>query len=454
MNVGGEQLEQVFQYIDLQLDRWVAELAEWLRIPSVGHNDEAMTRARAWIMARLARAEISSQALESEQSHPLVVAHLDGASDKTLLFFNHYDVANYTHDVRDYATEFLGDVRDGKIFGRGAADDKGCLFSRVAAVEALTAVLGQVPVGVTFLMQGKRHANDPGLAGFVDRNKALLKADAVIWESGAKDAEDRPVMSLGAKGYLYVDVTVRRANHDFPSRDCIFPNAAWDLTWALSSLKDRQERVLIDGFYDDIVPLSAGDKVLLQELAGDIGEDRLAALGADDFLLGLRGAELAKQQYLTPSCTICGLTSGFSGPGQKLLAPAQASAKLEFRLVPNQRPDDILAKLRKHFAKQGFDYVRVEQVAETTPYRTQPEHPIVQTALKASKRVYDKPLVIRPLSSGMSPKYVFNPLATIGLGVEYAGSRMEMSDEHIRIEDFRQGIKMIAALLMEYGAEP
>lgn len=445
------RLERVDAYVAQHQQRWLAELAEFCRFPSVAEHPGAMHAAAGWLVRRLEAAGLRARLLPNAGGFPTVFAERSGRSPKTLLFFNHYDIAAYTNPLVVDGDTLPASVRDGRIYTRGVADDKGCCFSRIAAVEAVLGTHEDLPVGVKFLIFGKRKPNDEVLDDVLTRYPEETSSDGVIWETGAKDDQDRPTASLGAKGYVYLDLRVRVLRAPQPSRFSILPNPAWDLIWALGTLKDRHERVLVDGFYDDVMAPSAEDLAAVGEFGSSLGAEMLARTGAREFVLGTTGAGAARHWLFEPSCTICGITSGHAGEGERLVIPDTASAKVEFRLVAHQRPEDVVRKVRAYLDRHAFAHIEMDVLSSTAPYRTPMSDPLVLAAQRAARRVYRQELIIRPTSIGMSPKYKFAPRPTVGLGVEYAGSQLEESGEHIRIADWLEGTKMIAAVLEEYA---
>ena len=442
------------KFVDAHLPRFLDELLDYCRIPSWGGNDAGMERGAEWLRVKLAALGFTVEVVPREGSHPVVWARLARPGRPKVLFFNHYDIASYTAGVAaDPTAELAPRVRDGSVWGRGAADDKGTGLSRVHAVEALLAA-GALDCDVTFLIEGKLRVGDPTLPPFVDSHVKPLAPDLVIWETGPKDELERPTMSLGAKGYLYLELTAQGASRPLFSRLNVFSNPAWDLAWALAGLKDRNERVLIDGFYDAVRPLNATEEHMLDELVTP-DQDRMPAdYGLPAFLLGETGREVMRRLYATPSLAICGLEAGVMGPGVRLAVPQVARAKIELRLVADQDPFVVLELVRTHFAKVGFADLGIEVLGHSTPYRSPLEDPYVQAVQRASKRVYGREMVAKPNSTGMSQKYLFAPAPTVGIGVEYWGSRMEAPDEHIRVADYREGVLQIAASLEEVATVP
>ncbi|MGQ0550873.1 MAG: M20/M25/M40 family metallo-hydrolase [Armatimonadota bacterium] len=446
------KLDAASAYIRGGMDRWVAELTEFCRFPSVAAYPDAMHGAANWLVRRLGAAGLAARLLPTPGGFPTVYAERRGRSKGTVLFFNHYDIAAYTNPLSVEGRELPVEVRNGKIYNRGVADDKGCCFSRIVAAEAVLRTREELPVGVKFLIFGKQKPNDEALDHVLTTHPDLAACDAVIWETGAKDDRDRPTASLGAKGYVYLELWARGARTPQPSRFNILPNPAWDLIWALGSLKDRAERILIGGFYDDVMPPAPEDLAAVDEFGESVGEGMLKRAGLNSFVLGKTGSAAARHWFFEPSCTISGITAGNPAAGERLVIPAEATAHVEIRLVAHQRPDDIARKVRAHLDHCGFGHVEMTVRSQTAPYRTPQSDPLVHAVQRASQRVYGRPLVIRPTSIGMSPKYRFAPRPTVGLGVEYAGSQLEEPDEHIRVQDWEEGARMIVAVLDEYAA--
>ncbi|GAJ23298.1 unnamed protein product, partial [marine sediment metagenome] len=218
----------------------------------------------------------------------------------------------------------------------------------------------------------------PNVAAFVESNRQLLEADACIWECGGVNWRNEPVVSLGLKGILYVQLEVRGASQDVhSSMATVVPNPAWRLVWALSSLKDLEETIHIDGFYDKVLPPNQQEIDAINAMPLDEEETR-QSLGLERFVKGVAGFDYKSRHILEPTCNICGLDSGYTGPGSKTVLPCLARAKLDFRLAPNQRPDDVLAKLRRHLDSHGFSDITIaSQIEGENPARTPLDAPFV-----------------------------------------------------------------------------
>ncbi len=359
-------LAAVDAYVDANLDRFLAEVSDLCRI---GSDAEAMTAARAWLESAFERIGATPRSIEWSGAHPYVFASI-GEGARSVLFFNHYDVADYTNPVREVPGErrpFSGTIEGDRLYARGSADDKGTLLARMHAVEALRAA-GSLPVTVRFLVEGKTGVSNRALESFVERNHPMLVSDCCLWEAGAKDERERQTISLGHKGNLYVDLAVHGTDRVWPSRYTLFPNPAWTLVWALASLKDEAERVRVPGFYERVRAVSAVEqRDVYAHLADDTDRLRERA-GLTGFVAGVHGQDALRRLYSEPSLAICGVEGGASGEGQKLVLPREARAKIEFRLVPDQDPDEVLTALRAHLDREGFGEVEVLVQGKCPPY--------------------------------------------------------------------------------------
>jgi acetylornithine deacetylase/succinyl-diaminopimelate desuccinylase-like protein len=447
-------LGRVEDYIDTNLDRFILELQQLCRIPSIGGDLEGMAQAERWLVEKYSRMGMRVRSLDVPDAHPFVLGEEPGPA-RSALFWNHYDIANFTNPVvypEDPSERgpFSGDIEDGKLYARGSTDDKGTLLARVHALEAWKAVTGQSPVGVKFLTVGKRTVAGPNWAQFLETYHSLLAADCCIWEAGAKDEQDRQVITLGHKGYLYVELTVRGTARVWPSRYTIFPNPAWKLTWALSRLKGPDERVLIPGFYDAVRSISDVSRAEIYDRLADDIDVLLVEAGLPSAVLGVSGHAAQVRFYTEPTLTICGLYAGLPGDGMDLVLPRDARAKLEFRLVPDQDPLQVLEALKAYLAELGYDDFEMRVLGQSAPYAVEPNTWLPRLVMRAAERAYPDGAVFAPMAIGFGDRHLFyrwlrTPI--VGFAVGYAGYKIETNEEHIRIEDYRQQVKWVARIL-------
>ncbi|MCD6401349.1 MAG: M20/M25/M40 family metallo-hydrolase, partial [Anaerolineales bacterium] len=387
---------------------------------------------------------------------PVVVAERKGKQNKTLLFYNHYDVQPPDPlDLWD-SPPFEPAIRDGKMYARGVSDDKGHFVSRLFAIDAILAKEKELPCNIKFVVEGEEEVGSVHLPEFVRNHTDLLQADACIWEFGGVDHEDTPMQYLGMRGICYVELSVETAKIDSHSGlgGSIFPNSAWRLVWMLNTLKDENERIKIPGFYDPIQPPSERDWELMRALP-DVADEYKSRYGIDHFLQGLKGgAELRIAEVFQPTCTICGLNSGYQGKGSKTVLPAHASAKVDFRLVPNQTPEKVLEQLRAHLDNQGFSDVKIKDLGGEPPARTNLDDPFVKIVVDEALPVYGKPMSIVPMVGGSGPNYCFIhdlhlPVVTAGLG--YPGSRVHAPNENIRIDLYLKAAQHIVRIINAFS---
>jgi acetylornithine deacetylase/succinyl-diaminopimelate desuccinylase-like protein len=449
--------ESIDQYISDNLDRNIEELGRLVAVPGISGEPEALESC-ARLTAELLRERGLAARLEPTAGAPVVLGRAGGKSDRVLLFYLHYDVQPADPLELWESPPFALTRRGDRLYGRGAADDKGHLVARLAAIDAVRHALGGLPCGIKLLVEGEEESGSPNLEPFIRANKEQLAADACIWESGGVDVQGAPMQVLGMRGICYVELSVETASQDAHSglAGSVLPNAAWRLAWALNTLKDRDERILIAGFYDNVRPPTGYDLELLGRLA-DSRPSLQQTYGVQAFLGSPESvAGFHRQAVFQPTCTICGLTAGAQGKANKTIVPARASAKVDFRLVPDQIPADILDKLRAHLDAQGFADVRIAYRGSTRPARTDPQHPFVRLAAETAEEVYGRPPAIMPLIGGSGPNYLFIhdlglPVASAGIG--YSGSQIHAPNEHIRLEDFIQGIRHTAYLIEAFGRQ-
>jgi acetylornithine deacetylase/succinyl-diaminopimelate desuccinylase-like protein len=439
------------KYIDTHLEDSIAELARLCAQPSVSAQGLGITEC-AELVASLLRRRGFTVEIIGTNGNPVVYAEAEGASDKTLLFYNHYDVQPPEPLELWDSPPWQLTRRDGKLYARGVGDDKGHIECRLSALDAVKAVTGSYPCRIKFVIEGEEETSSVNLESFVVNHAEKLKADACVWEFGGVSHEGKPEQYLGLRGICYVELSVQTASQDAHSGlgGSIFANAAWRLVWALNTLKDQSEHIRIPGFYEGIKPPSARDMELLAALPDD-SEDIKRRYGLKGFLKGLLGGvELRREAVFVPTCTICGLTSGYQGPGSKTVLPARASAKVDFRLVPGQDPLDILAKLRKHLDAEGFSDVEVNYLGGERPGRTDPDDPFVKLTIEAAREAYGADVVIVPMVGGSGPNHVFLDtlkVPIVSAGVGYPGGQAHAPNENIVIDNFLTGTKHTARII-------
>lgn len=442
-------------FLETHMDASIAELSKLVAQPSVGAQNLGINECAELVAEMLNQRGFSPEVMPTGGA-PVVFGERKGRSGKTLLFYCHYDVQPPEPLELWETPPFTPTLRDGKLFGRGVSDDKGHLVSRLFAVDALLSTLSELPCTIKFIIEGEEETSSVHLHEYIRNNLGRLKADGCIWEFGGVDHTETPVQYLGLRGICYVELSVETASIDVHSGTggSIFPNAAWRLVWALASLKDPDERIRLPGFYDKVRKPSARDTELMAALP-ETSDVYKKQYGIKEFIKGLTsGVDLRVEEVFTPTCTICGLTSGYQGRGSKTVQPAKASAKVDFRLVPEQNPAEVVEQLRRHLNTAGFSDIKVDLLGGETPARTDPDNPFVKLVCDTALDVYGKPMRILPMGGGSGPNAPFIndlglPVATAGLG--HPDGRGHAPNENIRLDLYLKHAMHMVRLMVEFG---
>jgi len=449
------QLDRIYEYIDVNSQRFIDDLARLVRQPSVSARKEGLQECAEIVEEMMKEVGISTRVIPEEKGNPVVYGEIRSkSSKKTLLFYDHYDVQPPDPLEEWICDPFSGKVRGGKIYGRGAADNKGNIVSRLKAIQAFLKTVGSVPVNIKFVIEGEEEIGSPHLAPVIETNKDLFSADAAIWEFGGTDREGRPCVYLGLKGVLSVELRAKAASRDVHSANApLIPNPAWQLVWALNSLKDKRDKILIKGFYDRVEPPTAEEARLLEEIPLEEEEEK-KALGLREFLHNVSGPEAVTALLHHPTCTINGFLSGYTGTGSKTVLPSKAMVKLDFRLVPHQMPDEIFDRLVKHLKSHGFGAIEVIKHGSTEPTKTPPSDSFVQTVVRTAERVYEKKAVVYPTSAGSGPMHLFRNwlgFPVVSVGCAHAESREHAPNENITVDGFVKGTKFMATIIHDFS---
>lgn len=446
-------------YLDRQdvRETYLEELIDFLRFPTVSARKDMpiMEHAADWLMKRLEGLGAETRLLDSP-GMPVVYAEIKGDSDRTILFYNHYDVQPPEPLDKWTSDPFDPSIRGGRLFARGSDDNKGALMSRIHAVEAILKERGTLPVTVKFLIEGEEESGSPSLPIVVDRHRDLLQADACIWENARRDDAGNPTMTLGNKGMYSFELRAQTASADSHSGKAnLYPNAIWRLVSALASMRSPEGKVLVEGFYESVTPLSASDEEICRNTPAN-GAAQASKLGLTTLVPGNDDYSVNRALFFTPSLNIQGIEGGYTGPGHKTVNPSTALARLECRLVKGQDPDDVAAMIASHLSRNGYDDIEiVSKKAGAWPCYTPTDHPFVKIVQRAGGEVYDKPMVILPSSPGTGPRFVFKhapDMPIVALGVGHADSRAHAPDENIAVEDQFFTTKHVARVIELFSA--
>jgi acetylornithine deacetylase/succinyl-diaminopimelate desuccinylase-like protein len=447
-------MDALKSYIHEHFNTYVEDLKRAIRQPSVAASGEGISEC-AELMATLFRdagAEVSL--IRAKGAAPLLLAEFPGRSDRTLLFYNHYDVQP-PDPLNEWTTPpFEPAVRDGKIYGRGTADNKGNIVSRLSAVKTLKAVRGGLPSRVKFLIEGEEEIGSVHFTDYVEEHKDALRCDACIWESGGRDLKERIDVAAGVKGICYLDLSLEATSRDLHSSvGAIVEGAGTRMVWALASLKDPVTgRIRVRGFYDRVRKPTPEEEEVVRSLPFD-EEERKRHFGVKSFIGGKTGYEAEYDLFFMPTCTVCGISTGYTGPGSKTVLPRRAGAKVDFRMVPDQDPEEIVELVRRHFAENGFSDITATLLGGERAYRSPLNNPFIQMVGRMAGEATGREVVLAPTSAGTGPMY---PVGTtlnvpiVSAGTSYWDSRGHAPNENIRLADYEETIYLMARVMEEF----
>lgn len=448
-------IEAVDRYIKNNLNTSVEELSRLCAQPSVAAQNLGIKEC-AQLVADLLKARGFEVQMMPTGGSPVVFGERKGTRDETLIVYDHYDVQPPEPLELWESPPYELTERNGRIYARGVADNKGNFVSRLFAIDAILDDVGELPCTVKFVVEGEEEIGSVNLEPFIKEHQDLLAGDVCVWEMGGVDHQGIPNQVLGMRGICYVELRVKTANRDIHSGlgGSIFQNAAWRLVWALNTLKDENENILIPGFYDAVIPPTQREKELFAQLPSMLDYYK-QEYGLKGYLKGINDPlELAIEEVYVPTCTICGLTSGYQGPGTKTVLPAEASAKVDFRLVPDQTPKQVLEQLRSHLDAQGFDDVEVVFLGGNPGAKTDPNHPAVKMVMQADEDVYGKPTRIHPMIGGSGPNHIFQKYLGVPIIASGAGdseNRAHAPNESISLDLYEKSAQHFARILRLMG---
>ncbi len=446
-------------YLEDHQEEMDQDLVHLLSIPSVStlpHHATDVQRAAQWVATRLERAGVEHVQVLETGGHPVVYGdwlYADG--ELTVLIYGHYDVQPAEPFELWTSDPFTPRVEGDLIFARGASDMKGNLLLPIAACEALLKTAGKLPINVKFLFEGEEEIGSPSLADFMSNHKDLLACDMMASADSGQLSLDRPAIEVGLRGLCAVQVDVRSAGVDLHSGMAggLVHNAAQALVEILASLKRLDGRVLVTGFYDDVAEITPEERQMMDRFP--VTDTQLKAVFQVDELFGEPGFSPVERNWVRPTLDINGLWAGFQGEGVKTVIPAEAHAKITCRLVPNQTPEGVLAKVKAYILERAPRQVKVsftDLPGRGDPYRIPSQHLGLMALRRALSQVYGvEPLEIRIGASVPVTAMALKILGvyTVPLGMSLNDEHMHAPDEFYRISNFHRGQAAYAVFFTE-----
>jgi acetylornithine deacetylase/succinyl-diaminopimelate desuccinylase-like protein len=446
-------IDDIFAHIAANEQSFIQRVMDYVRHPSISAQNIGIAEVATLLVGTLSDLGFAAEAVPTD-GHPMVLGRWDKAPGApTILLYGHYDVQPPEPLDAWISPPFEPAIRDGRIYARGIGDNKGQHFAQFLAIESHLKVRGTLPCNVVVLLEGEEEVGSPHIASFIAANRDRLKADFVVIADGQIHHSGRPTISYGVRGVAGFELRVRHASRDVHSGNFggIVPNPIWTLVHLLATMKNADGEITIDDFYDDFVPPTGPDRAAAIQVPFD-PEEIKASLGLTRFdAPAARG--LADRLMFHPTLTINGFHGGYGGPGKKTVLPNEAFVKCDIRLVENQTPQDVLAKVEAHVKRRAPEVEFISygghmpsKTPITSPYGEAIRHAIV-TAQGVEPLLY-------PRMGGSLPNYVFTKILGIpSFVVPYANADQanHAPNENLTIECFLKGIRTGAALLTEIG---
>lgn len=446
------------RYLDENQDRFVANLAEALRIPSVSAQPDRrddVKRCAEHFAARLRDLGMTRVFVAATEGHPVVYGEWMGAPGKpTALLYGHYDVQPVEPLELWKTPPFEPTVRDGKLFARGAVDDKGQVFMHLNAIEAHMKVHGALPINLKVVIEGEEEVGSAHLEAFLVEHRAELDADVIVVSDTAMLGPDQPALCYALRGILYTEIEVQGPAADLHSGHYggAVANPANVLCAMIAALKDGDGRITVPGFYDRVRPLSAADREAFRRLPFDEAA-YLAAAGAPE-PAGEKGYSTVERTSVRPTLDVNGIWGGYIGAGAKTVLPAKANAKVSMRLVPDQDPEEIFGRFEAYLQKLAPPSVRARVSSHHTalPFIMDPDHPMLDAARRALARVWPKPPALMREGGSIPVMSTFQkthglPCILMGFGLD--DDQVHAPNEKFSLSSYFGGTKSVAFLYEE-----
>ena len=442
------------------MTKQLEDLFSFLRFASISTDSNHSGDVRAcaeWLIEKLNHIGLDTELHETAQ-HPIVIArnpHVEGR--KTCLIYGHYDVQPVDPVELWDSPPFEPEIRDGKIWARGATDNKGQMLAHILGVEETIHEDGVLPVNLIFLFEGEEEIGSPNLMPFLQQHKDELKCDVIAVSDTGMVAQGVPTMGYGLRGIACCDVTVKGPSGDLHSGvyGGAVANPATAVARLVASLHDAEGNIAIEGFYDEVRPLEQWERDMWADVPGMTEQDMLAITGSPA-LFGEPGYSSAERLWARPTAEVNGIAGGYQGEGSKTVLPAEAMAKFSFRLVPDQDPKDIMEKVQAHLEKHAPEGVTVEVEVghDGKPFYADPNSENGKAGQAALRAAFGKePVLIReggsiPIIQDM--KEIFGVEALM-LGLALPDCQIHAPNENYYVENFEAGIRLNRALLRGLG---
>lgn len=445
-------LEEMDSVLLKQKDMYMEQLFNFLKIKSISTDTEEIRHCANVLKGEMETLGINTKIIETD-GNPVVYGELMNDNNRfTLLIYGHYDVQAVEPLELWESDPFEPEIRDGRIYARGAGDNKGQLMAQLLGIKTYQELYGELPINIKFVFEGEEELGSVHLPEFVNKNKELLEADLVYTADGSSHNSGNPLILLGVRGILNFEMTVKTADFDNHSGNTgnVVPNPMWKMIELLNTMRDENGKVLVEEFYDNIREPSQTDMRLLSSLPydqKDIGEK----IGYTD--LNMDGETYYRKLTMEPTFNIAGMESGYTGDNAKTITPSTATVSIDMRLVADQNPKEIFKQIESHVRAFDAD-VKVTYRGAMHPSRTPSDLDIVQVVTDAVGEAYKKTPLAQPSMPGSLPDYVWTDyLDTPSIIMPYANfdQHNHSPNENLKVENFFGGIKCTCNLVKTLG---
>lgn len=442
--------QRIEEYIENNKGALLNHLCDLIRQPSISSTGEGVEDCCQLVVQKMEDIGIETTVFPTKPYPTIVGKYGSDPAKKNILVYAHYDVQPVGKRELWRSNPFEPIIVEGKMYGRGTADNKGPLMAHLLATEFWIKEFGELPVNLKFIFEGCEENGSIGLPEFLEQNRELLHADMVYFSDGAKNANDQPIIALGVKGMLAVQLNLTTMDKDIHSQYApVLPSAAWQMVELLGKLRVNG-KVAIPGFYDDIVPATEKENEILNNLP-NVDEDIKKNYGAYPIYDEETGFYATLNNL--PTFNIAGLSSGYTGEGGATVLTSKAMAKIDMRLVIQQSGEKILASLRQYIKDLGYNNVEIDEMGITDPAKTPVDTPFLPVVERAVKEVYG-PYMVYPNRPSTAPDYLWTnilKLPTIQVRWCDFDSDNHAPNEKLSVTNYLKGIQMTATAFKELG---
>jgi acetylornithine deacetylase/succinyl-diaminopimelate desuccinylase-like protein len=444
------------KHVDSNMNNLISDLQTLIRQPSISAKNEGIEECAKLVKKILDKSGIKSEILRLKKGiAPIVYGEIKSKKNKskTLMFYNHYDVQPAEPFELWDDPPFSGKLKGNKIFGRGATDDKGELITRIMAVEEYLKTTGDVPCNIKFVIEGEEETGSAHIDHYLKKYKKKFACDGVIWEFGYVDSKNRPIVGLGMKGLLFVELSVKESILDaHSSLAVLIKNPAWRLIEAVKTLRNSDGKILIKDWYREVKPFSKRDLELISKEPFDEKFFK-KEFGIKSFVANKKGLDAKKALVGGATCNIAGFISGYTGDGAKTVLPGDALVKIDFRLIPQMDPKKQIRRLRTHLKSKGYSDVMIKVYHGEAAARTNSSDPFVSQVEAAADESFGSS-ILNVSNAGTGPMYSFVDnlgAPCISIGSTYMFSRIHSPNEFARVDLLKKTTKCICLIMDKFG---